>query len=319
LVIKQSSNASKNRYGRKSNNNAKATKSAQHVSRLALGTVQFGLTYGIANRAGQVSRAEVKAMLQLASANGIDTLDTAIDYGESETCLGEVGTQGFKLVTKLPALPNNCSNVRTWVQQQLAASLSRLGVTAVYGLLLHRSEQLLRPNGAALYQSLQALKDSGQVQKVGVSIYAPSELTALAPRFSFDLVQAPFSLIDRRLYRSGWLHRLKDCGVEVHTRSAFLQGLLLMNQPDMSSKFAPWGDLWNTWYRWLEEHNSSAVQACLAYPLSFPEVDRVVTGADGKNQLMQIVEAASQQIIDDLPEICCNDEQLINPSNWIRQ
>ena len=141
------------------------------MNRLALGTVQFGLPYGIANQAGQVSRTEANAMLQLALANGIDTLDTAIAYGDSETCLGEVGSQGFRVVTKLPALPDNCADIGDWVQQQVNASLSRLGVVEVYGLLLHRSEQLLGSNGVELYQALQALKDNGQVQKVGVSIY----------------------------------------------------------------------------------------------------------------------------------------------------
>ena len=140
------------------------------MNRLALGTVQFGLPYGIANHSGQVSRAEANDMLQYALANGIDTLDTAIAYGDSETCLGEVGAQGFNVVTKLPALPDRCENVINWTQQQVSMSLSRLGVTKVYGLLLHRSEQLLGSNGVALYQSLQALKDNGQVQKVGISI-----------------------------------------------------------------------------------------------------------------------------------------------------
>jgi len=286
------------------------------VRRLALGTVQFGLPYGIANQAGQVARSEVKTMLQLASANGIDTLDTAIAYGESETCLGEVGTQGFKLVTKLPALPDNCADINTWVQQQVAASLSRLGVTAVYGLLLHRSEQLLDPKGIELYKALQDLKDSGQVQKVGVSIYAPRELAELMPQFHFDLVQAPFNLVDRRLYNTGWLQRLKDSGVEIHTRSAFLQGLLLMAQTAMPVKFAPWCDLWNKWHQWLSHQNVSAVQACLAFPLSFPEIDRVVVGADSVSQLAQIVSAANSQNNGDLPDLQCEDENLINPAQW---
>ena len=206
--------------------------------KLALGTVQFGLPYGIANQAGQASRSEAKLMLQLASASGIDTLDTAIAYGSSETCLGEAGVQGFKVVTKLPVVPDDCGDVSAWIQQQVNLSLLRLGVTAVYGLLLHRPDQLLGANGAKIYQALQALKDKGQVQKVGISIYAPSELEALIPRFPFDLVQAPFNLVDRRFYSTGWMQRLKDNDVEVHTRSAFLQGLLLMNQSDIPSKFS---------------------------------------------------------------------------------
>ena len=286
------------------------------MSRLALGTVQFGLAYGIANQAGQVSRPAAKAMLQLAAVNGIDTLDTAIAYGESETCLGEIGIRGFNLVTKLPTLPDNCQDVSVWVRGQVAASLSRLGVTAIYGLLLHRSEQLLGPNGAALYQALQELKEDGRVQKVGVSIYAPSELERLSQQYRFDLVQAPFNPVDRRLHNTGWLQRLKDDSVEVHTRSAFLQGLLLMAQAEVPSKFAPWSAVWQRWHQWLAHHDVSAVEACLGFSLSFPEIDRVVVGADSMDQLAQIVSAASIQTPSDLPALQCDDENLINPAYW---
>ncbi len=286
------------------------------VNRLALGTVQFGLPYGIANQTGQVSRSEAKAMLKLALVNGIDTLDTAIAYGDSEACLGEVGTQGFKVVTKLPALPEDCGEVKKWVNQQVSTSLAHLGVTKIYGLLLHQSEQLLGSNGAALYQALQALKESGQVQKVGVSIYSPSELDALIPHYRFDLVQAPFNLVDQRLYSTGWLQRLKDADVEIHTRSAFLQGLLLMNQADVPVKFTAWDDLWQTWHRWIAAHDISAVQASLAFPLSFPEIDRVILGADSVSQLTQIISAAQWRANIDWPNLQCDDESLINPANW---
>lgn len=286
------------------------------MNRLVLGTVQFGLPYGIANLAGQVSRPEAKAMLQLASTNGIDTLDTAIGYGESETCLGEIGIQGFKLVTKLPAVPVACSDVMTWIQEQVAESLSRLGVRSVYGLLLHRPEQLLEPEGKALYRALQGVKESGLAQKVGVSIYTPNELTALIPQFRFDLVQAPFNLLDRRLHRTGWLDRLKELNVEVHTRSAFLQGLLLMPKAEIPAKFSPWSELLTKWHDWLARHQVSALQACLAFPLSFQEIDRVVVGADNLMQLEQIIAAAGSKLGQKLPDLTCDVEDLINPARW---
>lgn len=284
--------------------------------RLALGTAQFGLPYGIANQTGQVTRSVAKAMLQLATANGIDTLDTAIAYGESESCLGEMGVQGFKLVTKLPAVPEGCANVSGWVQEQVAASLARLGVSVVYGLLLHRPQQLLESDGKTLYQTLQGLKKIGQVQKIGVSVYAPSELMALTTQYHFDLVQAPFNLVDRRLHTSGWLQRLKHEGVEIHTRSAFLQGLLLMPQPAIPPRFAPWAELWAKWHNWLTRHSVTAVQACLAYPLSFTEIDRVVVGADSVSQLEQIITAATSIVPVDFPDLYCDAENLINPARW---
>ena len=286
------------------------------MNRLALGTAQFGLSYGIANRSGQVTRLEAKTMLQLAAANGIETLDTAIAYGDSEACLGEAGTQGFKLVTKLPVVPEDCEDVNTWVRQQIRASLSRLGVKSIYGLLLHRSEQLLGTNGAALYQVLRELRDSGQVQKLGVSIYSPCELDALALQYPIDLVQAPFNLIDRRLQRTGWLQRLKDCGVEVHTRSVFLQGLLLTSKADVPAKFTPWNTLWHQWQSWTSDMEVTPIQACLAFPLSIPEIDRVVVGADSVSQLAQILSAANSLSIGEFPGLECEDENLINPSKW---
>ena len=186
----------------------------------------------------------------------------------------------------------------------------------MYGLLLHRPEQLLEAHGSALYLALQRLKDAGQVQKIGISIYDPDQLNALVPRYRFDLVQAPLNLVDRRLEATGWLQRLEDEGIEVHTRSAFLQGLLLMPQADLPARFLPWSDLWGRWHGWLASRDISAVQACLAYPLSLPGIDRVVVGADSMSQLSQILDAAASTSLRDFPDLQCDDEDLINPARW---
>lgn len=173
------------------------------ISKLALSTAQFGLQNGIANQQGQVNRVVAKAMLGFALLHGIDTLDAAIAYGESETCLGKVGAQRFRIITKLPSLPENCLDVGSWVREQVSGSLARLGVSAVFGLLLHRPEQLLGYNGKKLYPVLLALNDSGNVQKVAISIYSANELPELTKRFQFDIVQAPFNLVDQRLHTTG--------------------------------------------------------------------------------------------------------------------
>jgi aryl-alcohol dehydrogenase-like predicted oxidoreductase len=284
--------------------------------RLVLGTAQFGLAYGIANQSGQVTRKEVKSMLQLALANSMNMLDTAIAYGDSEMYLGQAGSESFRIITKLPPLPDSIIDVGSWIQQQVNGSLSRLGVAKIYGLLLHRPDQLLSSNGVELYQGLQNLKDNGKVEKIGISIYSPSELDLLMSRYRFDLVQAPFNLVDQRLYSTGWLYRLKDSNVEIHTRSAFLQGLLLMSQPEIPNKFSAWNNLWCSWNSWLLAHNISAVQASLAFPLSFSEIDQVIVGADNANQLSQIISAAKWRADIRLPNLKCDDENLINPANW---
>ena len=154
------------------------------------------------------------------------------------------------------------------------------------------------------------------MQKIGVSIYALDELGGLIKQYRLDLVQAPFNLLDRRLYASGWMQRLKDAGVEIHVRSAFLQGLLLMSREEIPSKFERWSGLLERWHSWLSSHTVTAVQACLAFPLSFTEIDHVVVGVDSVIQLEQIVRAATNTSLSDLPDLTCDAEDMINPARW---
>lgn len=288
-----------------------------NASRLGLGTVQFGLDYGIANHEGQVSVEEAGRIVEFARQSGMVTIDTAIGYGESEVCLGNVGTQGFNVVTKLPEVPDGCSDVGEWVRGQIKDSLVRLGLDSVYGLLLHRPQQLLGPYGKSLYHVLQGAKEMLGVKKIGVSIYSPDELDALWDTLPLDLVQVPFSILDRRLHTSGWLNRLKDSGVEIHSRSTFLQGLLLMPQAKIPRKFAPWGNLLNAWHIWLAEQRVSALEGCLLFSLSYPGIDRVIVGVNNIGHLQQIIRAVEGSI-EFFPDLICSDEALINPANWPR-
>jgi len=284
--------------------------------KLALGTAQFGLAYGIANTGGQVTADAAEKILSRARAAGMDTIDTAVAYGESEQRLGEAGVGGWHVVSKLPAIPDDCADVQGWVTTHVDASLARLKVPRLRGLLLHRPGQLLEANGRQLYQALLQLKDTGKVEKIGISIYEPSELDDLYEHHVFDLIQAPLNVLDRRLVSSGWLQRLHAEGIEVHTRSAFLQGLLLMPRTALPVWFEQWPEVWNWWYQWLSDHHVSALQACLAYPLSLAGVHRVVVGADNLNQLAQIISAAALLRPADLPDLQLADEKLINPARW---
>jgi aryl-alcohol dehydrogenase-like predicted oxidoreductase len=286
------------------------------LSRLILGTVQFGMSYGIANHTGKVSNNQSRGMLNLCRDNNIGMIDTAIAYGESEKCLGELGVNSFKIVTKLPSVPYNCKDVSIWVEDQFNESLLRLGVNSVYGLLLHRSEQLLEKNGQAIYKAMQSLKESGKVEKVGISIYSPNELDKIFHLYDLDLIQSPFNLIDQRLFKTGWMDRLHNKNIEIHTRSVFLQGLLLMAQADIPIKFSQWSSIWTKWYKWLNENDILAVDACLAYPMSFSQINRVVVGADNISQLKQIIKAVSIKSPIKFPNLENGDEALINPSNW---
>ena len=285
--------------------------------KLALGTVQFGIPYGVANKGSQVKREEAANILAYAREAGIDTLDTAISYGTSEQCLGEAGINGYKIITKVPVLPAEIGEIYGWLANEVEGSMERMNVTSLYGVLLHHSNDLLSRRGRELSRAMIRLKREGSVKKIGVSVYSPTELEGVLSTLDVDLVQAPLNLVDRRLITSGWLQRLHERAIEIHTRSAFLQGLLLMPRNAIPPRFERWDELWDSWHRVLGEAQMTAVSACLKYPLSFTEIDRVVIGVENREQLHQaVVVAGSHCPTRDWSMLESEDEKLINPTNW---
>ena len=285
-------------------------------SRLALGTAQFGLCYGVANQGGRVSHDQTAAILEHAWAAGLDTIDTAIAYGDSEQRLGEIGVAQWQVITKLPAMPETCRDVTAWVQESVLGSLKRLRIPRLHGLLLHRSQPFGGPRGDALYGALHALREQGTVGRIGASIYDPDELDALWPQCQLDLVQAPLNIMDRRLATSGWLTRLHRAGTEVHIRSVFLQGLLLMEAANRPAIFNSWQPLWDRWHHWLDDQQLTPLRACLGFALSQPEVDRVVVGVDSLNQLQEILSSVKTPAVEPPAALMSDDLHLINPALW---
>jgi len=286
--------------------------------KLALGTVQFGLPYGVANQRGQVSLQEAGAIISRARAAGVDTLDTAIGYGDSERNLGTIGVGGWHAVSKLPAIPAGCADLTAWVRDSVEGSLARLKIDSLYGLLLHQPNELLGREGAQLHAALQDVQARGLVKKIGISTYLPSQLDAILSRFEIDIVQAPFNVLDRRLISSGWLRRLEEQGVELHVRSVFLQGLLLMPASVRPAKFSRWAPLWAHFDAWLKESALTPLQACLGYVLSFPQIARVVVGVDGVHHLEEILAVQPLDPARAPAQIATEDVDLLDPLAWLR-
>lgn len=287
-----------------------------NTSRLALGTAQFGLNYGIANQTGQVPVSDAAAILDGARVAGLDTLDTAIAYGDSEHRLGQIGVKQWQIVSKLPQLPDRLPDVGAWVRASVMGSIERLNLSCLGALLLHHPADILGTQGEALYAAMVELKSLGLVKKIGISIYQPDELDALLEHMAFDVVQAPFNILDRRLIDSGWLGKLRDLKVELHVRSVFMQGLLLMPATLRPAKFQRWQPLWAEWDRWLSAHQLTPLEACLRYALSFNEIQRVIVGVDTPGQLKEIMTAASGNLPPVPVGLRSTDVALLNPSNW---
>ncbi len=130
------------------------------------------------------------------------------------------------------------------------------------------------------------------------------------------MVQLPFNIFDRRLINSGMLALLNSKGIEVHARSIFLQGLTLMSDNSMPSKFNPWSNLWKIWHDWLNDHRISPLEASVRYVMSVTEISQVLVGIDTVNQLTEIVKASSGSLPTIPDELYTDDALLLNPSNW---
>jgi len=291
--------------------------SLNELKKIAIGTVQFGLKYGVSNQQGQVTFEESKTILSNAKKAGINVIDTAVVYGESEEILGKINvTENWEIVSKIPPIKIKRSDVSQWVRSETAKSFDRLGVDKIFALMVHKPSDLLLPEGNEIFDTLKVLKEEGLVQKVGYSVHSPKDLDLLWDQFTPDIVQIPFNVLDRRMQTSGWLQKMHDNGVEIHARSAFLQGLLLMDKDKRPEKFNEWSSIWDEWHSWLERDNISAVDACLSFALSIPEIDRVVLGVHSSSQLDEIIKASSKHELHPPQSLVSNDENLINPANW---
>jgi aryl-alcohol dehydrogenase-like predicted oxidoreductase len=286
------------------------------MSKLALGTVQFGLNYGVANKFGIVEPSEVKKIFLLAKKSKINLIDTAIGYGQSEKIIGKIGILDFNFISKLPAIPPNCSDVDTWVEYNVKNSLLRLGVKSLYGLLLHKPKDLLGSSGKKLINALKRIKSKNFVKKIGISIYDPSELDLVMHLMKIEIVQTPLNIIDRRLENSGWMSKLYKAKVEIHARSVFLQGLLLMSKQERPYKFNRWSSLWKIWDEWLKDNKITALEATIQHAISVSEISKVIIGVDTKQQLEQIIIASKGVLQKTSSELNTNDIQLLNPTHW---
>jgi aryl-alcohol dehydrogenase-like predicted oxidoreductase len=273
--------------------------------KLGLGTVQFGLPYGVSNTRGQVSRADAAAILALAAKGGIHTLDTAANYGNAEQVLAALDTGGFRIVTKT-------IGIKAGIEAVAARARASAALLKADTLLVHAAADL---GDAALWPALQRLKAEGVFRHIGISTYAADDPAALAVRFKPDVVQLPFSLLDQRLLRDGTLARLAEMGVEVHARSLFLQGLLFLDTlPQKLRHIAP---RLAAIRKAIGDANSTPLAAALGFVLSRPEIGTALVGVTAADELAEILDAAARPLPAlDWPSYALQDDIVLTPSRW---
>ena len=277
--------------------------------KLALGTAQFGLNYGISNTAGKVSDHELQQILRVAADKGITLLDTAQAYGDAESRLGLMTAESFQVISKL-APGTTAATAQTAVHN----SLQQLKQSSLYGLMLHRTQDY----SPELWQELQSIQAAGLIGKLGISVYTPEELDEWYAHNPLpSLVQLPANLLDQRFLRSGWLDRLKDTQCEIHVRSVFLQGLLLMHPALRPPRFSRFNAQFDSFDVLAQQHGR--LNLALAIRYAMPQIDRLVIGCCSAAELSDIVKACQQAPIlntSELASLMSDDIQLLNPALW---
>lgn len=286
--------------------------------KLGLGTVQWGLHYGIANQDGIVKPETVTAILAEAHRRGISVLDTASRYGKAEEVLGANPLGAFRIVTKTPrfATPAISDEQSSRLVQVFQQSLERLALKKVYGLLVHHVDDLLVPGGEKLVAAMVGLKKQGLVEKVGVSVYSGEQVDAVLRIFSPDIVQLPLSVLDQRMLLNGHLERLKQRKVEIHSRSVFLQGLLLMPLDQVPAYFNPIRPLLKRWHMATVDQGVTPTQAALSFVRDISMVDTVLVGVENLGQFQSCFEDFSIDARFDSAGLACNDPLFVNPALW---
>jgi aryl-alcohol dehydrogenase-like predicted oxidoreductase len=284
------------------------------MNRIVLGGAQLGLPYGILNGGETLSREEVARILDTAVDHGIDSIDTAIAYGQSESIIGETSQNRFNIISKLPPLPVDISNVSEWVHSQVQGSLSRLKCTSLDALLLHRPQDLTGAQGVELYAAIESLMAEKMIHRFGVSIYSPDDLEGIIDTFEIHVVQAPLNVFDRRIL--GVTDQLSALNIEVHVRSVFLQGVLIASPQDRPHRFEPWSEHFALFDEWVRSSGVSAMACCMGFALQQPGIAKLVIGTTSAESLDEIMNSIPNSVLEVPTHLQSSVEQLIDPRIW---
>lgn len=283
--------------------------------KLALGTVQFGLRYGVAGRGEIVPEAEVRDILACAEALGIRMLDTAAAYGDiEERLVGLVQSHPkFRIVTKLPPIPAGTTpaGAERWVDATLERAFQRLG-DRLHAVLFHRAEDLLEGCAVALWERSSAWSARRSIP-LGVSAYDVATLDLVRRRFPVTIAQLPGNALDQRLLRQP---SSAPPGFEIHLRSAFLQGLLLMPEEDAARRVPRAAAALTTWHAWCRSQQLEPLVAALGLVKGLPGVSHCVVGVDRLTQLEAIAAAWQAAPVLHGDMLHTDDLEIIDPRRW---
>lgn len=280
------------------------------LNKLILGTVQFGLDYGINNPSGKIEEEEIVKILSLCEDSGINKLDTSYAYGESETVLGKTANHNFSIISKYPRTKEN-------VEIVFADTLIRLKRDKIYGYLVHNFDFYLeRPS---IWEDMIKLKEKQFIEKIGFSLYKVEELEYLLDKdILFDLIQFPYNIFDKSF--EPYLKLLHQRNVEIHVRSVFLQGLFFKKPDELSGKLKTFSPYIKELKTFCDVKEIEIEELALNNIIHNPYIDGVLIGVDNvlqlKRNILSIWKEESAEICSFVNSIFIKEKELLNPVNW---
>lgn len=283
---------------------------------LVLGTANFMPNYGIQGGDG-LSYVQINKIYKLLKKNNVNYIDTAISYSGVEKKIGKSRLKNLKIYSKIPKVGNRLKiNTNLLLLEEIKKSLKKLKIFCFEGLYFHHANDLIGPNGKILYEVLKKIKKAGLVKKIGVSVYSPEELKKILKKFSIDIVQIPLNIFDQRFLKKNFLKKIKMRGVEIHVRSVFLQGILLLNYEKLPNYFKKWHKVFKNWDKWSKTNNQKKVYTCLKFIKNIKHIDKIIFGVSSFRQLKEIMQYEKINNVKKLPNFLINDKKLLDPRRW---
>ena len=284
------------------------------IDKLVLGTVQFGLNYGINNSNGMPSEEEVFKILDTAYENGIYNLDTADAYGDAISVIGKYHRNSqnkFNILSKFRSVKFGD------IERVVTESLEKLNIDKFQVFSYHSFKDYTDEKN--LSEDLVKLKVKGLVNKIGISVYTNSELERVIDESFIDVIQLPYNILDNDNIRGQLISRAKRNGKDVHVRSVFLQGLFFMDFEGFPHKLIPLKSYIKKIADFCIIEHLSMESLALSYVLFNKSIDQVLIGIDNKIQLEQNLKSIinNSTAFDFINEnIFVNETELLNPVNW---
>jgi uncharacterized protein len=283
-------------------------------NRIILGTVQFGINYGINNPEGKPSEDKVFKIIDKAIELGISIFDTADAYGNASEIIGKYNRTHVKSLDINTKFKGNSTKLR----KQLDDSLNLLHVNEVNVYFYHSFQDFI--DHPDLQVQLLELKARGKIKKIGLSVYDNFELETACRSSLIDVIQFPLNLLDNLHQRGDQIKLAKKMGKELQVRSVFLQGLFFKPLNDFPAKLEPLVPYIRQIRDISKTNKVSLEELTLGYALHCNEIDHIIIGIDSEKQLIDNVNKSkckiSNTLFDAVNQIKVKEVDLLYPKNW---